>query len=51
MLLSLFRGSLHFRNTTCSDHLRNTGIDFTLPTINSEFGKKRFNFARAALWN
>ena len=40
-----------FRNTTCSAPLRNTGIDLTLPTVNSEFGKKCFNFAGAALWN
>ena len=36
-----------FRNTTRSA----PGIDITLPTVNSEFGKKCSNFAGAALWN
>ena len=40
-----------FRNTARSAALRNTGIDLTLPTVNSEFLKKCFNFAGAALWN
>ena len=40
-----------FGNTTRSAPLRNTGIDLTLPTVNSEFGKKCFNFTGAAIWN